>query len=105
MEINFLFVIVAALMPTVVGFIWYNPKVFGTAWMKVNGFTEESLKGGNMAVIMGLSLVFSLMLAFATRGWLFIRLLFILYCWMYLVLEKQDQTSRITLMLSKKIMV
>lgn len=26
--------------------IWYSPAVFGKAWMKENGFTEESLKGG-----------------------------------------------------------
>jgi hypothetical protein len=26
------------------GGLWYSPAVFGKAWMRENGFTEESLK-------------------------------------------------------------
>ena len=55
MDINFLAVLVAALVPMVLGFIWYNPKVMGTAWMKETGLTDEKMKGGNMAVIFGVS--------------------------------------------------
>lgn len=54
---------VAALIPMVVGSVWYGP-LFGKAWMKTNGFTEESLKGGNMLVILGLSYILSILLAF-----------------------------------------
>jgi len=64
MEFNIVITAVAALIPMVLGFIWYNPKVFGTAWMNACGFTEEDLKGGNMAVIFILSYVFSFFLAF-----------------------------------------
>ena len=39
-QINFLALIVASLSTLVVGFIWYNPKVFGTIWMKEIGMTE-----------------------------------------------------------------
>jgi hypothetical protein len=63
MSINWLAVIVAALVPTVVGFIWYNPRVFGNTWMKAADMTDEKVKGGNMPLIFGLSFVFSLMLA------------------------------------------
>lgn len=63
MEFNWLAIIVAAFVPTVLGFIWYNPKVFGTAWMKAAGMTDEKIKGGNMPLIFGLSLLFSVMLA------------------------------------------
>jgi len=63
MEFNFIITAVAALIPMVLGFIWYNPKVFGTAWMNACGFTEEDLKGANMALIFILSYVFSFMLA------------------------------------------
>ena len=49
MEINFLAVLVAALSSFVVGFVWYNPKVFGTIWMNEVGMTEEKAKQGNMA--------------------------------------------------------
>jgi Protein of unknown function (DUF1761) len=53
----------AALIPLVVGFIWYNPKVFGNAWMKSTGLSEDKLKGGNMLKIFGLCYVFAFMLA------------------------------------------
>ena len=64
MEINFLAVLVAALSSFVVGFVWYNPKVFGTIWMNEIGMTEEKAKQGNMAKIFGLTFVFAVMLAF-----------------------------------------
>ena len=40
----------AALIPTVIGFIWYNPKVFGNDWMAAADMTEEKMKGANMAL-------------------------------------------------------
>lgn len=54
----------AALSTFIVGFIWYNPKVFGTAWMKAEGLTEEQLKKGNMAKIFGLSFIFAFIASF-----------------------------------------
>ena len=53
----------AALIPLLIGFIWYHPKVFGTTWMKAAGITEEDGKNANMALIFGLTYFFSLMLA------------------------------------------
>jgi len=64
MEFNFLITAVAAIIPMILGFIWYNPKVFGRTWMNACGFTEEDLKGGNMALIFILAYVFSFFLAF-----------------------------------------
>jgi len=63
MEFNLPAIIVAAFVPTVIGFIWYHPKVMGTTWMKAADMTDEKIKGGNMALIFGLSFFFSLMLA------------------------------------------
>lgn len=60
---NFLFIALAALVPLVIGFIWYNPKVFGNAWMKSAGITEETMQGANMAVIFGLTYILSLLVA------------------------------------------
>lgn len=54
----------AALSTFIIGFIWYHPKVFGNAWMKAEGLTEEQLKKGNMAKIFGLSFVFSFIASF-----------------------------------------
>lgn len=62
MQINFLLLLGAALIPMVIGFIWYNPKTLGTAWMEASGMTEEKMKGANMAIIFGLSYVFSLLI-------------------------------------------
>ncbi|HMQ46045.1 MAG TPA: DUF1761 domain-containing protein [Saprospiraceae bacterium] len=62
MIFNFPIILLAALVPLVVGAIWYNPKVLGNAWMKSCGFTEEDLKGANMILIFGLTYLFSLML-------------------------------------------
>ena len=63
MEMNFLALAVAAVSTLLVGFIWYHPKVFGTAWMKAAGLTEEDLKKGNMLKIFGLTLILSFMIA------------------------------------------
>lgn len=63
LQINFLAVLVAALVPMLIGFIWYNPKTFGTAWMKAAEMTEEKMKGANMALIFGLTFVFSFFVA------------------------------------------
>lgn len=68
MPTNFYMIFVAALIPMVIGAVYYHPKVVGGAWMKVNGFTEESLKGGNMAIIFGVSFLFSLFMAFIMQS-------------------------------------
>jgi hypothetical protein len=57
---NFLVLLGAALIPTIVGFIWYNPKLFGNAWMTEAGMTEEKMKGGNMPLIFGVSFILSI---------------------------------------------
>lgn len=67
MNINFLAVLVAALIPMILGFIWYNPKVFGTAWMAATGMTPEKAKNSNMAVVFGVSFILALMLAFGLQ--------------------------------------
>jgi hypothetical protein len=68
MKINFLVPLAAALIPMVVGMIWYNRKVFGNAWMKATGMTDENAKGANMVLIFGLTLLFSIFIAFSLTG-------------------------------------
>ena len=58
MEINWIAIAVSALIPLVIGAIWYNPKVLGKAWMQASGVTEEQVQSGNMLVIFGLTYVF-----------------------------------------------
>ena len=60
---NWLITFIAALVPLVIGFVWYNPKVFGNAWMTGSGLSEEKIKGTNMTMVMIVSFVFSFMIA------------------------------------------
>ena len=65
---NWIAVIIAALIPMLVGFIYYHKAVFGKPWMNSLGLTDEDLKGGNMAVIFGISLLMSLMMSMFLLG-------------------------------------
>lgn len=55
---------VAALVPLVIGFIWYNQKVFGKAWMNATGMTPEKGKGMNMPVVFLVTYLVSFLAAF-----------------------------------------
>lgn len=65
----YLAIVLGGLIPMIVGFIWYHPKVFGGAWMKSLGFTEESVKEGNMPLIFGLSTAIAIFLAWRMNGY------------------------------------
>ncbi|MBA3706779.1 MAG: DUF1761 domain-containing protein, partial [Bacteroidetes bacterium] len=64
---NFLIIFLAALIPMVTGFIWYNPNVLGKAWMKAADISEDKMKGANMAVVFGVSFLLSFILAFSMQ--------------------------------------
>ena len=85
MEIFFA-MIVAALSTLVVGAIWYNPKVFGTAWMNASGLTEEKLKGANMLVIYGLSVIFAFLMTIILQA-------LVIHQWSVLALTGGDITK------------
>lgn len=61
--INWLAVIAAALSTFLLGGVWYSPALFGNAWMRENGFTEEELKKRNMARIFGFSFLWGLIMS------------------------------------------
>lgn len=65
---NWIVIILTALIPMIVGFIWYHPKVLGNIWMKASGVTPEMASGGNMPVIFGVSFVMSVILAFGMQS-------------------------------------
>ena len=52
----------AAIVPMIVGFLWYNPKTFENAWMDTIGMTREKMESGNMAITMGVSLIMAFIL-------------------------------------------
>jgi len=63
-EINWLSVVIATIIPSIMGFAWYSPMLFGKAWMDSIGMTEEKARSANMPVIMGISLVLAFFMAF-----------------------------------------
>lgn len=56
-NLNWLAIIVAALSGFIIGGLWYSPLLFSKRWMKENGFSEDSPRKANMAMIFGLSAV------------------------------------------------
>jgi hypothetical protein len=60
--LNWLAIVAATVAPFFVGFVWYNPNVFGKAWMKESGMTEEKAKSGNMGKVFGSAFVMSFIL-------------------------------------------
>lgn len=52
-----------ALIPILVGFVYYGPMAFHKTWQKEAGLTDEQIAGGNMTKILGLSLVYSFLIA------------------------------------------
>jgi hypothetical protein len=45
-DVNYVAVLVAALVFMVVGFVWYAMPVFGKGWMKEVGLKEKDIKNG-----------------------------------------------------------
>jgi hypothetical protein len=63
MQLSFLGLSVAALSTFLLGGLWYSPAVFGKAWMKENGLTEEEVKKGNKVKIFGLAFILAIISA------------------------------------------
>lgn len=70
MQLNFFAcAAIAALIPLLVGFIWYHPKVFGNTWMNLIGLDEAKAKEGfNPALVFGLCYVFAFLISFPLSG-------------------------------------
>lgn len=62
--INWISLLLASIVPMVMGFIWYHKAVFGKAWMECVGMTEEDAAKSNMPMIFGISLILSALLSF-----------------------------------------
>lgn len=56
-EFNVWAVLAAAVSGFVLGGLWYSPMLFGRAWQREAGLSDEQLKGANMGLVFGLSFV------------------------------------------------
>lgn len=61
--LNWWAIIVSSISAFVLGGIWYSPLMFGNAWMKVAGMTEEMAKQANPAKIYGGAFALTLLAA------------------------------------------
>lgn len=65
-EVNYVAILVAAIVSMVIGFAWYSPMILGKPWMKLKGYTQESLKAAQkeMGKLYGLSFILALVTAY-----------------------------------------
>ncbi len=43
-DVNFVTVIIAAIVAFIVGWLWHSPMLFGKQWMKLSGLSEKAMK-------------------------------------------------------------
>jgi len=65
---NFPAIIVASLLPTIVGFLYYHPSLFGNAWMRANGFSRETMTPSK-PILYVLTLVVSVLFTIFLWAW------------------------------------
>lgn len=63
-SINWVSFIIAVIIPTLTGFLWYGKFAFGNVWMASIGMTEEKAKEGNMGMMFGISFVMAALISF-----------------------------------------
>jgi hypothetical protein len=68
MTIGFLTLFGSALIPLLIGAIWYNPRVFGKVWMRVADKTQEEIEGGRIVLIFGVTYILSVLLSLGLSG-------------------------------------
>lgn len=45
-SVNYIAVLIAAVLAMVIGFVWYSPALFGKQWSKLTGISPEDMKKG-----------------------------------------------------------
>lgn len=60
---NTIAILVAALVPILIGFLWYSDKGFGNVWMREGKLNKTDLAKGNFPIIIVLCLILSLFIS------------------------------------------
>ena len=66
-DVNYLAVLVSAIVSFIIGGLWYSPLLFGNAWMKSGGFSEKNIekaKKKGMGKLYFITFIASLLMAF-----------------------------------------
>ncbi|MDF1696796.1 MAG: DUF1761 domain-containing protein [Saprospiraceae bacterium] len=61
---NLLIIVATGLIPMVLGMAWYHPSLFGTAWLKEAGMTQEDMKANQKPLKFLLGFICNVLLAF-----------------------------------------
>ncbi len=64
MNVNWVAVLLCGVISIVLGGLWYSPPLFAKPWQRAAGLSDELARSGNMAVLLGLAFVLSLIAAF-----------------------------------------
>ena len=65
-EINYLAIAAAAIVPSILGAIYYGP-LFGKQWLSSMGKTSEEMKPSNMGLTYGLALLMAVIVSFILK--------------------------------------
>jgi hypothetical protein len=63
-QVNLIAVLVCGVASLVLGGAWYSPLLFGKAWQRAAGLSDEQASSDNMAMIFGLAFMLSLIAAY-----------------------------------------
>lgn len=65
-------VVASAIAATLIGYVWYHPRIFGTMWMRLNAVTPERAERGARLrhLYTALGLVANLVVAYVMRVFL-----------------------------------
>lgn len=64
LPINFIVVLLSALIPLPMGFIWYHPKIFGNIWMRETGVVPDENAVKRMPKVLLLVLICGILISF-----------------------------------------
>lgn len=64
--VNYLAVLVAAVVMMVIGMMWHGP-LFGKTWAKLSGVSEEKMRSGGMARRIGISFIGWLLMSYVLQ--------------------------------------
>lgn len=62
-DLDWIGILLCGISSMVLGGLWYSPLLFGKAWQREAGLSDEALAAGNMALIFGLAFLLSLIAA------------------------------------------
>jgi Protein of unknown function (DUF1761) len=62
-EVNWIAVLVAGVSSMVLGALWYSPALFGKAWQRAVGLSDEAIASANMPLVYGGAFALSLIAA------------------------------------------